>query len=442
MVAQIQREITEFEQAVAYLEAVPKFTKKHSLKDTKAFLEQLGNPECSMKIIHVAGTNGKGSVCAYLQSVLQTAGYRTCMFTSPHLTDMRERFLVNGQMICREQFMQAFQEIYRHIDYEKAIAGEGYHPTFFEYLFCMAMLIFQKANPDYVIVETGLGGRMDTTNAVAQPLVSVITKIGLDHTEYLGSTIAAIAGEKAGIIKPGIPVVYNDSVPEASEVIRTYAAKMGSPAYPVSKCDYALQNFRHKKIDFSYHSRYYDYIGLTLSTVALYQMENAAVALRALEVMDEGRILQKEHFTEGIRKALWEGRMEEVLPEVYLDGAHNEDGIRAFLNSVQADGCTGSRHLMLSVVKDKSYRIMISLLMQSGLFRDVVITSLNSARTLSLQELKESMAPYDNIPTVYYENSEEAFGAAREKQEQEDKIYIVGSLYLVGEIKAILGRNR
>ena len=198
--------ITTFEEAVNYLYDVPRFTKKNTLTDTKAYLQRLGNPDAKMKIIHVAGTNGKGSTCAYMRSILEAAGYRVAVFTSPHLVDIRERFLIKGEMVEKQTFLDAFLQIYESLDWkilsqdsETVTEKVAYHPTFFEYLFFMAMIIFSKEEIDYCILETGLGGRLDATNAVSQKELSVITRISLDHVEYLGDTIAQIASEKAGI---------------------------------------------------------------------------------------------------------------------------------------------------------------------------------------------------------------------------------------------------
>ena len=181
--------ISSYEQAVEYIFNVPRFTKKNTMADTKVFLERLGNPDLGLKIIHVAGTNGKGSVCAYMRSVLETAGKRVAVFTSPHLVDVRERFLIDGEMISREAFLEAFQIIYNQLNWKELEAGEGYHPTFFEYMFFIAMLVFKQAAPDYCILETGLGGRLDATNAVSHKELSVITSLSLEHTVYPPDTL-------------------------------------------------------------------------------------------------------------------------------------------------------------------------------------------------------------------------------------------------------------
>ena len=159
-----KKTISSYDEAVDYIFNVPRFTKKNTMDDTKSFLEKLGNPDRDLKIIHVAGTNGKGSVCAYMRSILETAGKKVAVFTSPHLVDVRERFMIDGEMISKQAFYEAFQVIYNLLNWEELEAGEGYHPTFFEYMFFIAMLVFKEAAPDFCILETGLGGRLDATN--------------------------------------------------------------------------------------------------------------------------------------------------------------------------------------------------------------------------------------------------------------------------------------
>ena len=330
-----------FEEAVAYLKDMPRFTVKKNpadSRDLKWFLKKLGNPEKDLRIIHVAGTNGKGSVCAYMSSILQQAGYRTAVFTSPHLVDMRERFTVNGEMISEEAFLQAFSAVGAALQEANPVnpgvllPGEEANPefvlNFYEYLFCMALLCFAEEKPDYCIIETGLGGRLDATNYVDNKLLTVITRISLDHVQYLGDTTAKIAAEKAGILRPGVPVVYLDGDADASAVICRKASELGAPQIPVSKKDYTFLGFRKKYIDFSLRSEYYNYISLTLHTIARYQMENAALAVRAVEVLFRstdteehgGRLCAgagcptAEEIRQGILGCFWQGRMEEILP--------------------------------------------------------------------------------------------------------------------------------
>lgn len=438
--------INTFEEAVDYLYNMPRFTAKHTPEATKEYLQKLGNPDSQLRIIHVAGTNGKGSTCAYMRHILEAAGYTTAVFTSPHLVDVRERFLINGEMISKETFMEVFRQVYDGLDWESLERGdEAYHPTFFEFLFFMAMLIFAEEMPDFCILETGLGGRLDATNSVSRKELAVITRIGIDHVEYLGDTIEQIAGEKAGIIQSGTPVVYLDTEESVSAIFRDRAKNLNAQAYPVSKKDYEFLHFKNKTIDFSVHTEYYGYIRLTLRTIASYQMENAALAVRAIEVLDQGKTVSKEQIIRGVESCFWQGRMEEILPDVYVDGAHNEDGIRAFLETVERDGCTGSRALLFGVVQDKEYERMADKLLHAGLFQRVAVAKLHSARTASLESLREIFEQRNKEQALcaytLHDSVDTALQELLSKQEPGDRIYVAGSLYLVGEIKESLDHD-
>jgi len=447
----IRAEIKTYEEAVEYLLNIPRFTKKNSMEDTRAFLKRLGSPDKGFKIIHVAGTNGKGSVCAYLRYMLEETGYSVCSFTSPHLVDVRERFLIRGEMVSKEAFFKAFLEIYNMIPWEllndDAFNEEGklpegfYHPTFFEYLFFMAMLLFRDAKPDYVILETGLGGRLDATNSVSRKEAAVITRISLDHVEYLGDTTEKIAGEKAGIIAEGAPVIYLDDDEKISAVFVEKAKNVGAKACPTSKNDYALLKFQNKNIDFSLRTRYYKDISATLHTAALYQMENAALAVRTIEELDQGRHFKADQIRNGLAKAFWPGRMEEVLPNVFVDGAHNEDGVRAFLESVMADGWQGRRTLVFSAVKDKQYEKMLGEILSSNLFTELYLVPIHTGRATKvevLEELARKLAVGD-VTIAAFDDVKHALEELVQRQAKDQRIYVAGSLYLVGEVKANLG---
>ncbi len=445
--------IATYEEAVAYLNDTPRFTTKNSMEDTKAFLHRLGDPDRKLKIIHVAGTNGKGSVCAYMRSILEKAGYRVALFTSPHLVDIRERFVVDGEMISREDFLRAFCHIYDLLDWrEPETAGRagtgavlengGYHPTFFEYLFFIAMVLFPEREPDFCILETGLGGRLDATNSVAKKELAVITHIGLDHVEYLGNTTEEIAGEKAGIMQAGAEAVFWDSEPAVTAVFEEKAASLGISAHSVSNKDYRFLNFKKKSIDFSVSTEYYCYISLTLRTIASYQMENAALAVRAIEVLDKGRTVTASHIRQGVEACFWAGRMEEVLPDVYVDGAHNEDGIRAFLESVSADGVKGNRSLLFSVVRDKDCGRMVEELVRSDLFSEIAIAHMQTGRALETDCLQAVFDKYPNSCYSIYDNVPAALHGLMHSREEGGRVYIAGSLYLVGEIKELLDSER
>ncbi|MDE5587774.1 MAG: bifunctional folylpolyglutamate synthase/dihydrofolate synthase [Acetatifactor sp.] len=439
-----KRSIASFEEAENYINTIPRFTSKNTMEDTKAFLRRLGSPDRQMRIIHVAGTNGKGSVCAYMRSILEAAGYRVALFTSPHLVDIRERFVVDGEMISKEDFLRGFLRVYDMLDWEeqpeqaRPESTGFYHPSYFEYLFFMAMVIFPEREPDFCILETGLGGRLDATNSVSKKELAVITHIGLDHVEYLGDTVEKIAWEKSCIMQEGAPAVYWDTDKPVSGVFEKMAAELGVTAYPVSKKDYRFLGFRNKSIDFSVHTEYYSYISLTLHTIAAYQMENAALAVRAVEVLDGDRTVSELQIRQGIERCFWAGRMEEVLPEVYVDGAHNEDGIRAFLETVAGDGHTGSRALLFSAVKDKDCGRMVEELVQSGLFDRVFVAHMRTGRGVSVETFRELFERYPGCGYRMYDNVSTAFHELLHSRRQDERVYIAGSLYLAGEIKELL----
>ena len=454
--------VLSFEEAESYINETPRFATKHTMEDTRAFLHSLGDPDRKLKIIHVAGTNGKGSVCAYLRSILETAGYRVAVFTSPHLLDIRERFVVDGDMISREDFLRIFLQVYEALDWralEQELPG-AYHPSYFEYLFFMAMLFFTERQPDFCILETGLGGRLDATNSVSHKELAVITRIGLDHTEYLGDTVEKIAGEKAGIMAENTPVVFWDTNPEISAVFQEKAACFGIFADFVSKKDYTFGKFVNKTIDFSLNTRYYGYISLTLYTIAAYQMENASLAVRAIETLDQGRTITAAQIKEGVKACFWAGRMEEVLPEVYVDGAHNEDGIRAFLETVAQDGLTArtdpkgyvchgqtecletGRSLLFAAVKDKDCRSMVERLVRSGLFDRIAIARLQTDRSSAPESLVRLFAQCSYVRLDVYRNVKEAFESLLSARRPGERIYVAGSLYLAGEIKELISHDK
>ena len=420
-----------FEEARKYIDEIPKFVKKNTMEDTKAFYRKLSCPCEDTRVIHVAGTNGKGSVCAYLQSVLTEASYRTGLFTSPHLVDIRERIRVDEEQIPEADFVEVFRRVRDACPKES-----GYHPSYFEYLYFMAMLYFEKKKPDFIILETGLGGRLDATNSFETPCISIIAEIGLDHTEYLGETLEQIAEEKAGIVKKGIPLVYFAKNKIVADVMEKSAKKADSKAFSVKPAEICLKNSDEKGIDFSYYSGYYKYSVFRLSTRALYQQENAALCIRALAVLEESGMVKvpEEDLRRGLEKTHWEGRMEEILPGVYVDGAHNPDGIEAFLQSVRADGAKDGRMLLYSSLEEKACGEMIRRIADAGLFEEIVVTKIDSPRAAMPSKLARL---FGETGTVVTEDTKEAFDYCLRRRRAEEKVYITGSLYLTGQIKAL-----
>ena len=266
--------VSDYEQAEKYILDIPLFSvsengrHKSGNENLAAFLDKLDNPHKNIKCIHIAGTNGKGSTANFIKCILDEMGYKTGIFTSPHLVDIRERIAID-ECISRDDFVKCFNKV---LSAEEALLSEGRnHLSYFEFLFAMAAVYFDEKKPDYVIYETGLGGRLDATNLIS-PLVTVITSIGMDHMKYLGDTIELIAMEKAGIIKEGVPVVYNTGSDKADAVISKAAKRHNSKEINVAKTKYIINNLSDKTIDFSLYNSYYKYDNLVIKTNALYQV--------------------------------------------------------------------------------------------------------------------------------------------------------------------------
>lgn len=426
--------VMDYESAVNYINGIQKFAKKNTLEHTKMFLECLGNPGEKSKIIHVAGTNGKGSTCNYLKALLRAQGFHVGMFVSPHLISMRERMLLDEDMISKEAFVDCFETVFTQVRAHEGQTG-WYHPTFFEYLFLMAMVYYEKKQPDYIILETGMGGRLDATNAVRHPVMTIITEIGLDHQQYLGDTKEQIAGEKAGIIKAGVPLVYAKREESTAKILEKRAKELHAEVYPVDKTVFNQININDKGIDFCYKSRYYNDIDITLCTFAPYQAENASLALQAYELLCGIFCMEKGRLQAVIRQTVWAGRMEQIMPGVFLDGAHNEDGIAAFLECAEQIPVHGKRILMFSVVSDKAYEEMMKRLVRSGLFAEYIVADLQDQRGLAGEQMAALFAELSGQCVCVRHTVEAALDMALSRRKEHDAVYIAGSLYLVGEVK-------
>ncbi len=446
-------ERVDISECETFLNEIPSFTDKHTIENTKAFLDFLGNPDENMQIIHVAGTNGKGSVCSYVSSILMKAGFTVGMFTSPHLVKITERFQVDGKPIADGLFVEIFVEMLRRInEFNEGLAESGgpYFPTYFEYLFFMAMLLYDVYPVDYLVLETGLGGRLDATNSVARPLVSVITEIGYDHMQYLGETIEEIAGEKAGIIKSGVPVVFFDKRSEATDVIKKKALELDTRAVVVESRN--IQDTRrerdeagNKYVAFSLNSLYDKYVDLKLSTEALYQAENAAVAVETVEILRGlGAEISELDIREGLLAAKWEGRMEEIRPGIYMDGAHNIDGITAFLESIRDIECSGRKLMLFGIVSDKQYKEIVQEILKTNQFEQIYVAVLETSRSLSVSDLKGAFEDAKEelgifgVPVKYYSNVRDAITDIITNRKSGDMVFAAGSLYLAGQIKGML----
>jgi dihydrofolate synthase/folylpolyglutamate synthase len=402
-----------YKQALAWLYSLQRFGIKLGLENTERLLRELriilgsapASPETSAaaKVIHVAGTNGKGSVCAMIDSILRAQGYLTGLFTSPHLITFRERIRVNGEMVTAEAVARGLTAIHDLVnDWDP-------HPTFFEVTTAFALKHFGDAKIDIAILETGLGGRLDATNAV-QSDVSVITPIDLDHEKWLGLTLAEIAGEKAGIIKPGVPVVSAPQQPQAEEVIRTRAAECGSPAQFVNE---------------TYHK----------SPVALrgdYQKQNAAVAIAA--VLAANIQLGEKAIVRGLAAIEWPARFQKWDERTIIDGAHNPAATRALAQTWREVFGDLEATLILAALSDKDLRRICEALAPISDY--VLLPKIRSARAAAPEELAKVLAATaPSLPCSITPSIADALDQARERPHP---ILITGSLHFAGEVLADL----
>ena len=435
-----------YEEAVRFIDQVYKYGSHPGSENAAHLLELLGHPETSMKIIHVAGTNGKGSVCAFLADMLTACGYRMGLFISPHLVDIRERIQLNRSIISREDFLTAFHEV---ADAVQRLSENGYTGiTYFDYLFAIAMCYFAHTGAEYVVMETGLGGLYDSTNAVKHPVLTIITSVSMDHTEVLGDTLGKIARQKAGILKPGVPLIYCADEPEVCEVIAAEAKKKQVPCLGISRQDCRLLSLNEGMLRFEFHLKNQPAVILTVNSIALYQMENASIAYAAALLLQHPeasfRLLFNEQ-SEILKKALahscWEGRMEQVASEIYIDGAHNADGIRMLLDTLnmqivsQESAKARPGILLFTAVREKDTDRMIQEICESGLFRRYILTSLNSPRAIPAKQLKAQFEQYTSLPIDIYDTPWQAFLYGTSIRQEGEIFLTAGSLYLVGTIK-------
>lgn len=427
-----------YTEAVDYIETIPKFTVKHPPEHTRELLSRLGNPQEGIKIIHVAGTNGKGSVCAYLNAMLLAGGKKTGLFTSPHLVRINERFQINGEDVSDEQFLDAFLKVEKAAK-EYEAEGEG-HPSYFETLLLMGMLIFKEAGVEYLVMETGLGGRLDATNVVEKPLACIITSISRDHTEYLGDTLEAIAGEKAGIIKAGVPVIYDASQPGPASVIAAKAKEMGSPAWPMEPSFYEMKTQSREGITFTFAYPGGEKAELAIPYVAKYQMMNASLAFYMMHILQDVHDIPKNVLAEGLSKIKWPCRMEMAAPGVIIDGAHNEDGIAQFVSTAGYFAKENEITILFTAVADKHYHEMIGEICEGIHPSHVVATQIDGSRVVPAEVLAEDFRKAGCTDVC----AEPEIGAAYEKalgKKGSGMLFCVGSLYLAGELKAYLAKR-
>jgi len=414
-------------QATAWVFDLQKYGIKFGLSSTLNLLSRLHLPWEEGRYVHLAGTNGKGSVAAMLSAVLTQAGYPVGLFTSPHLVRFEERYRLRDQDISGIRLLQLINRV-------RAVIDEGEPPTFFEFAAAMALLYFFQEQAAPIILETGMGGRLDATNIV-HPLVSVITNISLDHQEFLGDNLLAVAGEKAGIIKPGAPLVTFARQRRVLELFRQRCRDAAAPIL-VGGLDFRTRGGPRGR--FSYEGPVWKWQGLSVSLAGRHQYRNAAVALAVLEMLHQsGFPVTEAEVREGLEKTRWPGRLEQASqdPRVWLDGAHNPAAAHSLAQVLRQNHRQGRLFLVLGIMADKDVEAILAWLLP--LAQVVIATRARYSRAANPEELAARARAY-GVETLVEPDVARALGRAQTLAGPQDRIVVTGSLYTVGEAKEAL----
>ncbi|MGE3976314.1 MAG: folylpolyglutamate synthase/dihydrofolate synthase family protein [Nitrospira sp.] len=418
-----------YSSVIEYLYALQKHGIKLGLETMRVLLGRIGNPHRSLRVLHIGGTNGKGSTAAMVASVLQHSGRRVGLYTSPHLVEFRERIRVDGCMITENQVEEMIARL-------RAALQDNLEPTFFEMTTALAFLYFMESDVDVAVLEVGLGGRFDATNIVEQPLASAITTIGLDHQEYLGHTEEAIAFEKGGIIKPFVPIVIGRMGREAEQVLRRIARDRSAPLWQLGR-DFAIDGNRPEGLTYRGVTRVVE--DLTCGLAGHHQWDNAACALALLEAAGRAGIeVDDAAVRDGLRMVSWEGRLESIdeYPMVVLDGAHNPAAAHAlaeYLKDFSISHPSSRIILVWGMMRDKDRRGFIAPLLP--VVSEIVLTQATLARSATVQNLRATLREWHR-PVLEAVLPMNAMAVARSRAMPHDLICIAGSLMLLGDIKA------
>lgn len=441
-----------FQDAWSFLDQLQFFKIKLGLDSMNQFLDSLGQPHKKFPAIHVGGTNGKGSVGATLLSILNESGRKVGFYTSPHLSSVRERFRIGTRYITEEEFAEKGAQIIQILD--------GRQITYFEFTTTVAMLWFADMGVDLAILEVGLGGRLDATNVI-NPMVSVITNVSMDHELYLGNTIGEVAYEKAGIIKPGVPLVTGEQEPEPLATLTATADERNSPAYILGR-DFSGQIKTGDKSSWSFEmhpqqpgDKQVNYSDLPLSMKGNYQVQNASVALAALEVISNQFPVQESHIRAGLKKVSWPGRLEEMwvndqghavkdiskntsaeLTHFLLDGAHNPAGANALKSSLIDDFNYNKLILIWACMADKDMSNTLHKI--APLAEKIVFTQPEAERSAKPEILRDLLPKELQSKALCIEDVSDAIQETIKHSRNGDMICVAGSLYLVGKARRIL----
>lgn len=428
--------IMSYEETMRYITETAKFGSNYGLQRTEKILEFLGNPHKKLKLIHIAGTNGKGSTTSLITSVLMDCGYKVGMYTSPFIEEFEERIQINRKNISKKNLSETLTEVRKAVN---KVIKLGYdNPTEFEIITCLMFLYFYKEKVDLGVIEVGLGGRLDSTNVIT-PILSVITSISYDHINILGNSLEKIAYEKGGVIKENIPVVSYKQDKKVRVVIEKICKEKNSILYEVDNSMIKHINPRGKnftqELEIRTENEKYN---LNLSLLGSHQTLNCLLAVKACEILNKiGVNIGKDNIINGIKHAKWIGRMEVLQdkPLVVIDGAHNIDGIEKLTKSIKEYFAYKKINLIIGVLGDKEVHKMINEV--SKIIDKAIILSPHSDRA----EKKEIMAKYfheNNIKCFLYDDYKEGFLKALDFSDEEDLVLVCGSLYMIGDMRKII----
>ena len=421
-----------YEEAMNFIQNTNKFGSVLGLDNIRELLERLGNPQDQLRVVHIAGTNGKGSTLAFLAGIFRESGYRAGRYVSPASFSYEERFRINEENISKKDLCFYMEKI-KNVAEEMVKDGLS-HPTMFEIETALSFLYFLDKKVDVVLLETGMGGRLDATNVVKKPIATVIASIGMDHMQFLGDTLEKIASEKAGIIKEGCPVISYDNTKEVNEVIKNKAKQMHAKVTFVNSAGIRVLQESLNGESFSYRSsdgRWYEKIEIPL--LGRHQINNAALALETLNVIKNYYCISDFQTEDGMRKTIWRGRIEilEREPMVICDGAHNPDGAKSLLSFLQNNFTNQRLIYIMGVLSDKDYEQMVQIVAPAA---DKIYTvAPDNPRALSSRELC-------NCISKYHQNVEErqrlaeCLSEVRQKAEKDDVIIICGTLSFQNEL--------
>ncbi len=424
----------DYEESLSYISNFPRFKKEPSLNEMKLLLKELGNPEEKLKTVNVAGTNGKGSTVAMLSSVLSTAGYKTGRYISPYVLEFRERMMINGKMIGKKRLAKLTETVKEKAD---ALIEQGIMLNAFEITTAIAMLWFAEEECDFAVLEAGLGGRFDATNTVLNPVLQIITAIGLDHTEQLGDTIAKITAEKCGILRPGCTLLTSPGqeqealtvmLNKCAELDATFVTGAAGRAQIIS-CDVSGVDVLVGKTE------------LSLSLGGRHQINNLLTVVSAVSILNENHYkIKDEHLVEGIAATKFPARFElcSKEPVVILDGAHNPQAAKALAENVK-EFLPKKRTLICGMMADKDCESTVSIL--APCFEHVITVPVQNPRTVQPEELANIAGKYCK-DVVIAENAKEALEETLANLKDDEALVVAGSLYLASELRPTLMRYK